>query len=264
MNQGFSEGNIEATLNNGVLTLSLNRPQVHNALSPQLIEELTRLFGDISARDEVRIVVLTGSGRSFCAGADLASMRAAAEFDYDQNVAGGQAIFDLMLTVDSCPKPVIGRINGAAFGGGLGLICCCDIAVAVDRAKFAFSEVRLGVVPAVISPFVLRKIGSGHARRLFLTGERFDAAEAYHIGLVHQIVAEAELDEAVAAQVTMLLQGAPGAQTAVKELLSRVESLPLGDRRSYTAELLAGRRASVEGREGMSAFLQKRKPEWQN
>ncbi len=264
MNQGFSKGNIETTLNNGVLTVSLNRPEMHNALSPQLIDELTRLFDNIRSRGDVRIVVLTGSGRSFCAGADLASMRAAADFDYDQNVAGGQAIFDLMLAVDSCPKPVIGRINGAAIGGGLGLVCCCDSVVAVDRAKFAFSEVRLGVVPAVISPFVLRKIGAGHTRRLFLSGERFDAAEAYRIGLVHHVVAEARLDEAVASQTTLLLQGAPGAQAAVKELLRRVETLPLEDQRRYVAEILAGRRASAEGREGMSAFLQKRKPEWQN
>ena len=267
MNQKFSEEYeeyIETKVNNGVLTVSLNRPEVHNAMSPRLIDELTRLFGDIRSRDDVRIVVLTGSGRSFCAGADLASMRAAADFDYDQNVAGGQAIFDLMLAVDSCSKPVIGRINGAAIGGGLGLVCCCDIVVAVDRAKFAFSEVRLGVIPAVISPFVLRKIGAGHTRRLFLTGEQFDAAEAYRIGLVHQVVAEAGLDEAVAAQTALLLHGAPGAQAAVKELLRRVETLPREDQRSYTAELLAGRRASVEGREGMSAFLQKRKPEWQN
>jgi methylglutaconyl-CoA hydratase len=263
MNQAFSEGIIETALNGGVLTVSLKRPEVHNAMNPQLIAGLTQLFGDISSRQDVRIVILTGSGRSFCAGADLASMRAAADFDYEQNVAGGQAIFDLMLAVDTCSKPVIGRINGAAIGGGAGLVSCCDIAVAAERARFAFSEVRLGVVPAVISPFVLRKIGAGQARRLFLTGERFTAAEALRIGLVHYVVPDEELDNVVAGQVALLLDGAPEAQAAAKEIIRTVERLPADEQRRYSAEKLAGRRASMEGREGMSAFLQKRKPTWQ-
>lgn len=260
MNEEKFAGTVSAILNGKVLTVSLNRPQVHNAMSPQLISDLTQLFAEIGAREDVRVVILTGSGRSFCAGADLAYMRAAADYDYEQNVADGQAIFDLMSTIDRCPKPLVGRINGAAIGGGVGLVSCCDIVVAVERAKFAFSEVRLGVLPAVISPFVLRKIGAGNARRLFLTGERFDAGEAMRIGLVHHVVAEEELDKAIAAQVDMLLDGAPGAQTAAKEIIRTVEELSSDEQRRYTAEMLADRRASDEGREGMSAFLEKRKP----
>lgn len=263
MNEDKFAGTVSANLNSKVLTVALNRPQVHNAMSPQLISDLTQLFAEIGAREDVRVVILTGSGRSFCAGADLAYMRAAADYDYEQNVADGQAIFDLMSSIDRCPKPLVGRINGAAIGGGVGLVSCCDIVVAVERAKFAFSEVRLGVVPAVISPFVLRKIGAGHARRLFLTGERFDSAEAYRIGLVHYVVAEEELDEAVAGQIALLLDGAPGAQAAAKEIIRTVDQLPTDEQRRYTSEMLADRRASDEGREGMSAFLQKRKPGWQ-
>jgi methylglutaconyl-CoA hydratase len=190
-------------------------------------------------------------------------MRAAGDFSYQENVADGQAIFDLMEAVDSCPKPVIGRINGSAIGGGVGLVSCCDVAIAVERAKFAFSEVRLGLVPAVISPYVLQKIGPGFARELFLTGERFTAAKALRIGLIHQVVPEEALDAAVDDKVGMLLQGAPAAQAAVKEIIHMVESHSLEDVRAYTAEILAQRRASREGREGMSAFLEKRKPDWQ-
>lgn len=263
MNEEMSEETVSANISGSVLTVALNRPHVHNAMNPQLINDLTRLFADIGDREDVRVVILTGSGRSFCAGADLAAMRAAADYDYDQNVAGGEAIFDLMASIDRCPKPVVGRINGTAIGGGVGLVSCCDIVVAVERAKFAFSEVRLGLVPAVISPFVLRKIGAGSARELFLTGERFDAFEAQRIGLVQHVTAAEKLDEVVAERVELLLNGAPGAQTSAKELIRSVEHLPLEEQRRYTAELLADRRASDEGREGMSAFLEKRKSDWQ-
>jgi len=168
-----------------------------------------------------------------------------------------------MLAVDRCPQPVVGRVNGAAIGGGVGLVSCCDIVVAVERATFAFSEVRLGIVPAVISPFVLARIGPGHARELFLTGERFDARRAQAVGLVNHVVAEEELDTAVAGRVAQLLQAAPGAQAAVKELIHTVAWRPKESVRAYTAETIARRRASDDGREGMSAFLEKRKPRWQ-
>ncbi len=247
-----------------VLTVALNRPEQHNALTPEMITGLTQLFRDLAADDSVRLVILTGNGRSFCAGADLNFMRAAADYTFDENVADGQAIFDLMWAVDRCPKPVIGRINGAAIGGGAGLVSCCDSVVAVERATFAFSEVRLGIVPAVISPFVLAKIGAAHARELFLTGERFPAAHAQRVGLVHHVVAdEAALDEAVAGRVEQFLQGAPGAQGAAKTLIRTVVDRPADQLREYTTNLIAQRRASEEGREGMSAFLEKRKPGWQ-
>src|SRR5690606_38597810 len=152
----------------GVLTIALNRPEQHNAMNPAIMAGLLEVFGRLPARDDVRVVVLTGNGRSFCAGADLAFMRAAADYTFDQNVAAGQSIYGWMLAVGSCPQPVVGRVNGAAIGGGAGLVSCCDIVVADERATFGFSEVRLGIVPAVISPFVLARIGPGNARELFL------------------------------------------------------------------------------------------------
>ncbi len=255
---------IELRQDGPVLTVTLNRPKTHNAMSPEMIRALTAVFHDLPARVEARVVVLTGNGRSFCAGADLNTMRAAADYDFAQNVADGKTIFDLMYAIDSCPKPVVGRINGAAIGGGVGLVAVCDIAIAVDRAKFAFSEARLGIVPAVISPFVLAKIGVGHGRELFLTGERFNADHARAIGLVNHVVPEAELDDKVAERVRQLLQAAPGAQAAAKELIRTVAHRPKAEMRQFTAKMIAGRRASDEGREGMSAFLQKRDPLWKS
>ncbi|PIE82342.1 MAG: enoyl-CoA hydratase [Chloroflexi bacterium] len=246
-----------------VLTVTLNRPLSHNAMTPAMVAGLTAVFQDVNDRDDIRVVVLTGNGRSFCAGADLSFMRAAADFGFADNVSDGEAIFDLMAAVDQCRKPVVGRINGAVIGGGVGLVSCCDILVAVERAKFSFSEVRLGILPAVISPFVIAKIGSAHARELFLTGERFTAERAREIGLVQHVVPEDSLDEKVAERVSALLQGAPGAQTAGKELIQVVACQEKMAVREYAANLIAQCRASAEGREGMSSFLEKRKPAWQ-
>ena len=250
-----------------VLTVALNRPDQHNALTPELIDRLTAVFHQDAVHCDVRIIVLTGNGRSFCAGADLNMMRAAADYDFTANVADGKAIFDLMQAIDTCPKPVIGRVNGAAIGGGVGLVSVCDIVVAVERAKFAFSEVRLGVVPAVISPFVLVKNGVGNGRELFLTGERFDVYKAQQIGLVQHVVAEDGFDTAVAGRIEQLLQAAPGAQAAAKEIIRAVVQQPVAhhlavEMRDFTANMIARRRASDEGREGMSAFLEKREPNW--
>ncbi len=247
-----------------VLTIRLNRPQNHNALTPGMIEQLTAVFKKLPEQSEIRVVVLTGNGRSFCAGADLNYMRAAADYTFEQNVADGDAIFDLINAIDKCPQPVVGRINGAAIGGGIGLVSCCDIAIAVERAKFAFSEVRLGIVPAVISPFVIVKIGVGNSRELILTGERFDAAKAREIGLLQYVVAdETELDKKVAERVEQLLLAAPGAQAVAKEIIRIVAYKPKSTVRDYTARQIAERRDSDEGREGMSSFLEKRKPAWQ-
>jgi methylglutaconyl-CoA hydratase len=246
-----------------VLTVTLNRPESHNAMTPEMIAALTAAFREVNERDEARLVTLTGAGRSFCAGADIGYMRQAADYTFAENVADGEAIFDLMAAVDTCHKPVVGRINGAAIGGGAGLVSCCDIVVAVERAIFAFSEARLGILPAVISPFVLAKIGAGPARELFLTGERFDAAHARRIGLVHHVVAEDELDTAVAERIKQLRQAAPGAQAAAKSLIRRVAGQPKAEMRDYTTRLIAQRRAGVEGREGLGAFLEKRSPAWQ-
>ncbi len=259
----MSEG-VELKLDSNVLTVALNRPQSHNAMTPEMIVELTAVFHTINQREDVRVVVLTGNGRSFCAGADLSFMRAAAEYSFDENVADGKHIFDLMYAIDHCAKPVIGRINGAAIGGGLGLVSCCDIAIGVERAKFGLSEVRLGIVPAVISPFVVAKIGVANGRELFLTGERFTASYAKQIGLLQHVVAdEAALDAKIGERVEQLLLAAPGAQSAAKELIRAVAYQSKEAVRDYTASLIAQRRASNEGREGMSSFLEKRKPNWQ-
>ncbi|MGH2538091.1 MAG: enoyl-CoA hydratase-related protein [Candidatus Promineifilaceae bacterium] len=242
----------------------LNRPEQHNAINRELIAGLQQAFEELGGRSETRVIVLTGGGPSFCAGADLGMMRAAAGNSYEANLEESQAIFDLMLAVDRCPKPVVGRINGSAFGGGVGLVCCCDLALTVEEALFAFSESRLGIVPAVISPFVLAKIGVSQARALFLTGERFDAQRAKAIGLVHEVVPAGGLDAAVAATVDQLLKAAPGAQAAAKALIRDVAYRPAEEVAQLAAELIAGRRASPEGQEGMAAFLERRRPDWQS
>lgn len=253
---------IETSLDGMVLRVMMNRPESHNALTPAMILDLTAVFHALSSRDDVRVVVLAGNGRSFCAGVDLAAMRAAADYRFEENVADGEAIFDLMQAVDSCPKPVVGRVNGAAIGGGVGLVSACDIVVSSERAKFAFSETRLGIVPAVISPFVLRKIGIGNGRELFLTGERFDAYQAQKFGLVQHVAPEDGLDAAVQERISQLLMAAPTAQAAVKTLIDTVACQPIADLRRYTTELIAQQRASREGREGLNAFLEKRNPSW--
>lgn len=259
----MDEASILTNRSGPVLTITLNRPESHNALTPEMIASLTRLFREVADDATVRVIVLAGNGRSFCAGADLAHMRAAADFSFEQNRADGEAIFDLMLAVDECPKPVVVRVQGVAIGGGAGLVSCCDSVVADEKAAFGFSEARLGIVPAVISPFVLAKIGSGAARELFLTGERFDAMTARTIGLVQHVVGGVELDAAVAGRVEQLLQAAPGAQAAIKTLIRAARYQPPAAMRDYTTQLIAERRASDEGREGMSAFLERRSPWWQ-
>lgn len=245
-----------------VITVALNRPASHNAFNSVMVSELTMVFREIDKRDDIRVVVLTGNGRSFCAGADLPTMHEAADNDYNDNYVDGKSIYELMLVVDQCSKPVVGKIHGAAFGGGAGLVSCCDIVVAADKATFAFSEVRLGIVPAVISPFVVSKIGIGPSRALFLTGEHFDAEHALEIDLVNYIVPDGELETRLNELVQALLSAAPEAQTVAKELIQEVASHPKDELGDYTASIFAKRRMSAEGREGMSAFLEKRKPIW--
>jgi len=246
----------------GVLVVALNRPKKHNALDPRLIRELTAAFHSLRQREDIRVVVLTGEGRSFCAGADLQSTKDNSEAGFDLALEAGQGLFDLMMAVDSCPFPLIGRINGSAIGGGIGLVSCCDMAVAVDRAKFGFSEVRLGLIPAVISPFVLSKISASQIRQLYLTGERFDAMSARAFGLLHWVVREDDLDETVDRRLDHLLRGAPGAQRDVKRLLGRFSATSRQELRGFTSDLFARRIISREGREGIHAFLEKRRPDW--
>ncbi len=253
---------IDIATNKTVATITLNRPDVHNAFNPEMIAEVTRAFQDLGQDAAVRVIVLTGAGRSFSAGADLNWMKSMADFTEEENVADAHRLDAMFQAMVNCPKAILGRINGAAFGGGLGLIACCDLAVAVDTAKFAFTEVNLGVVPAVIAPYVIRKTGLAPLTELFLTGERFDAARAYEMGLLHTLVHQANLDGIVQRRTAEVLTGAPGAVAAAKALLNTVHTTPLDEVRDYTAQLIARLRAGEEGQEGMAAFLQKRPPGW--
>ncbi len=251
-------------IDGAVATVTLNRPKRHNAFNPAMVDMLTKTFLSIGLQEHIRVVILTGSGHSFCAGADLASMREAAGYSFEENLADGEAIFDLMVSVDRCPCPVVGRINGSAFGGGIGLVSCCDIVVAVDRAQFGFSEVHLGLAPAVISPFVLVKIGQTNGRELMLTGERFAANHAQSIGLVHHVVGEDQLDEKVGERVLELLKSAPEAVARAKVLIRDIAGKTIESKRQYTTNLIAELRSSPEGLEGLNAFLEKRDPLWRD
>ena len=246
----------------GVTTLTLDRPDVHNAFDDELIASLTAALTAADADDSTRVVVLTGAGKSFSSGADLGWMRRMAGYDAVANRADALKLAALMRTLDTLSKPTIARVNGAAFGGAVGLIACCDIAIALDIAKFSLSEVRLGLVPAVISPYVVRAIGVREARRWCLTADAFDAPTAQRIGLVHEVAGIAGLDHAVTRQVDSLLRGGPQALAAAKRLVRRL-SPPVDDALMLeTAELIAALRVSPEGQEGLTAFLEKRDPRW--
>ncbi len=253
---------VSVSTSEGVCTITLSRPDVHNAFDDTLIAELAEILLRADADDATRVVVLTGAGKSFSSGADLAWMRRMADYDAVANRADALKLAELMRTLDTLSKPTIARVNGAAFGGAVGLIACCDIAVSLDLAKYSLSEVRLGLVPAVIAPYVVRAIGAREARRWFLTADAFDAATAQRIGLVHEVATVAGLDHMVTRQVESLLRGGPAALTAAKRLVARLaptvdEALML-----ETAELIAALRVSPEGQEGLSAFLEKRDPRY--
>jgi methylglutaconyl-CoA hydratase len=247
----------------GVATLTLNRPDKHNALDAVTIRELHEALAKAEQDEAVRVVVLTGAGASFCAGADIGHMRSMKDATEQQNVDDALLLARCLRKLDELDRPVIARVNGNVFGGGIGLVACADIAIASTAAKFALTEVRLGIVPAVISPFVVPAIGTRTARRLFLTAAMFAAEEAKSIGLLHESVDPAQLDTAVAAQVDLVLRGGPLALRAAKQLVRRVSD---NDDREVmgeeTARLLARLRVSDEGREGLTAFLERRKPRW--
>jgi methylglutaconyl-CoA hydratase len=245
----------------GVAYVMLDRPDVYNAFNELVIEELTHCFTHLSQDNSLYAIVLTGNGRHFCAGADLTWMKKVAEYTRKENIEDSKKMAHMFSVIDTCAKPVIGKINGSAFGGGVGLVAVCDIAVCNEGAQFAFSEVNLGIVPAVISRFVLPKIGVSNARLLFVTGKRFTAYTAHDIGLVHDIRSLEELDCAVTAYLTMVKSSGPKAVKAAKDLI-QTWLRNISDFPDYTAQLIAELRASEEGKEGISAFLEKRKPEW--
>jgi methylglutaconyl-CoA hydratase len=238
-----------------ILRVVLARPERRNAFDAELIAGLAEVFVDVG---RVRAVLLSGEGPSFCAGADVDWMRASVDLSYDENVADANALRRLLEAIDSCAAPVVARVHGHALGGGCGLVACADVAVASDDTVFAFSEVKLGIIPAVISPFALARIGASAARRYFVTGERFDAATALRIGLVHEVAARAELDAAVEHVLDELRSAGPQAARWAKRLVRERPSGP------ETATWIAERRTSAEGQEGLKAFLERRPPSWRD
>jgi methylglutaconyl-CoA hydratase len=240
----------------------LNRPDARNAFDGLMVTELRKTLFDLGTIDTVRVIVLGGRGPSFCAGGDLQWMKAMASFTPEENLREAQAMADLFFTVYNSPKPVVARVHGAALGGGSGLVAASDIAVAALGTQFGFTEVRVGIVPAVISPYVLSKIGESAARELFLTGERFEAVRALEIGLVRAAVPEEDLDAVVEGRVSELLKAGPRAVAEAKALIREVSFKRVEDVQRYTVERIADIRVTPEAQEGMRAFLEKRKPSW--
>ena len=259
----MSQDPLQTEINQGVGTIRMNRPDVHNAFDDVLIAALSAELRRLDALPEARVIVLAASGKSFSAGADLNWMRRMAKYSQAENLRDGMALAGLMRTLDGMRKPTIARVHGAAFGGGVGLVACCDIAIASMEAVFSLSEVRLGLIPSVISPYVIAAIGEREARRYFLTAERFDAVEARRIGLVHEVVNIDALDAAVANMTAHLLKGGPQALAAAKKLIVDVSRRPMDDALlAETARRIAAIRVEAEGQEGLAAFFDKRPPAW--
>jgi len=253
---------VELERDGAVARVWLNRPEAHNALATELVAALVDTLHNLKADTACRVVVLGGRGPSFCAGADIAVMKASANASYDDNLLEARRLAAMFAAVAEFPKPLVGRVHGAVYGGGVGFCCACDIVVASDDAKFGLTEVRLGILPAVISPYVIRRLGDRNARELMLTGERFDAATALRYGVVNHVVPAAELDAKVAERVDELLKGAPHAQAKVKELLVRWTDMGWDEYRRSVPETLAHVRSGGEAKDGLAAFFEKRKPGW--
>jgi methylglutaconyl-CoA hydratase len=253
---------LEVEYQGTVARVWLNRPDARNAFDGLMVTELRKVLFDLRTADAVRVVVLGGRGPAFCAGADLEWMQAMAGFTREENLREAQALADLFFTVYESPKPIVARVHGAALGGGCGLVAASDIPVAALGTQFGFPEVRLGIVPAVISPYVISKIGESAARELFLTGERFEAVRAVEVGLIRAAVPEEDLDAVVDRRVAELVKAGPRAVSEAKALIREVAWRRVEDVQRYTVERIAELRISAEGQEGMRAFLEKRKPYW--
>jgi methylglutaconyl-CoA hydratase len=250
------------TIRGAVASVALNRPEVRNAFNAQMIAEVTDAFSTIAAHQDVRVVVLRGNGPSFSAGADVSWMRAGLDLSREENLADAARLSDMFETINAAPIPVVGKVHGAALGAGMGLMAVCDIVVAARDAVFGFTEVKLGIIPAVISPYAIAKIGEGWARALFVTGERFDAELARQIGLAHWIADADGLDAAVDEKIDEILSAGPRAVREAKLLVQGVLTRPRHERRAYTAERIASVRTSSEGQAGLRAFLDKRPAPW--
>ncbi|SNY44646.1 methylglutaconyl-CoA hydratase [Arsukibacterium tuosuense] len=260
MNQVYTQVSIEQR---GVASLTLNRPEVHNAFDDLMIAELIQILDQLAANPDVRILLLNANGKNFSAGADLNWMRSMAEKDYAQNLDDANELAMLMHKLDKFPKPTVAVVQGAAFGGAVGLVACCDIAIASDNASFCLSEVKIGLIPAVISPYVMRALGERQSRRYFLTAERFSADTAKQLGLLHEVTSASELNEKADALVDGLLQNSPAAISAAKTLIHNIYNRKISNNVvAHTTQAIAEIRVSAEGQEGLGAFLEKRRPNW--
>ena len=246
-----------------VATVTLNRPEIRNAFNDEMIAELTDAFTKLGTDDNVRVVVLAAAGKAFCAGADLNWMRAMADYSYEENLADADKLAQMLKTIYECPKPTIAAIQGDVYAGGMGLVAVCDVAIAVKIANFCLSEVRLGLAPATISPYVIRAMGARAAQRYFLSAEVFDAKKAHQLGFIHERVSEEWLDDEVATLCAKMVKNSPDAVKTCKQLLHDVAGAPITDELiADTVKGIADIRSSTQGREGVQAFLQKRKPDW--
>jgi len=231
-------------------------------MNEQLMKELTNCFNDLDKNNTIRVIILTGKGKSFCAGADLNWMKSMADYSKEENIKDSRLLLDLFESIYNCSKPVIAKINGHAFGGGLGIFAVCDIAIAVPNCKFAFSEVKLGIIPAVISTYIVRRIGLSNMRRLFITGERFDSDYAKKIGLIDFVVSEEEIDKKVEKYIKILKSSGPNAIKEIKKLTNSYEQMDVNSYKNHTVNKISELRISKEGQEGINAFLEKRKSKW--
>jgi methylglutaconyl-CoA hydratase len=247
-----------------VARVTLNRPEVHNAFNGAMVEELIQVFGACAAEKYVRIIILGGNGKSFCAGADLKWMSAVIQYSYEENLRESNRISDLMDMINSCPKVTIARVQGAALGGGAGLSSACDFVMAAEEAFFSLSEVRIGLVPACISPYVIARLGPARAREYFISGERISGSRAAQTGLATEAVPASDLDRRIEERTREIMKSGPEAIIKAKELVARVPGMARAEAKTYTAEMIAALRVSPEGQEGMDAFLKQRQPKWVN
>lgn len=251
---------LEVKKKENILEVKLNRPEVHNAFNDELIGKITEIFTNLAA--DIKLVTITGLGKSFCAGADLNWMKSMVNYSEEENKQDSICLYQMFEAINNCPVPVLAKVNGHALGGGVGVVACCDYVMAQTRAKFGFTEVKLGLIPAVISSFCINKIGEAQARAWFLSGDVFDASRAYDMGLVHEVVEKDELDEKFNVLVDKFLLAGPEASRAAKALIQNIIKLDKTDLMDFSCEAIAKKRISTEGQEGMLALLEKRKANW--